>query len=113
MISSARGILGQGQGLFDQPCEGHEYPNTIHMYTTEVVLIQINIFQLKMLKNSPKLIHVANLRHARAVDHAKFKTTKMYSQGILVDYSKFCTNENFPLYGIPQNGGRPMRLRDR
>ena len=34
----------------------------------------------------------------RAVDHAKFKTTKIYSQGILVDYSKFCTNENFPLY---------------
>ena len=23
---------GQGQGLFDQPCEGHEYTNTIHMY---------------------------------------------------------------------------------
>ena len=37
---------------------------------------------------------------AHAVDHAKFKTTKIYSQGILVDYSKICTNENFPLYGI-------------
>ena len=37
---------------------------------------------------------------ARAVDHAKFKTTKIYSQGILVNYTKICTNENFPLYGI-------------
>ena len=36
---------------------------------------------------------------ARAVDHAKFKTTKIYSQGISVNYSKICTNENFPLYG--------------
>ena len=35
----------------------------------------------------------------RAVDHAKFKTTKIYSQGILVNYTKICTNENFPLYG--------------
>jgi len=35
----------------------------------------------------------------RAVNHAKFKTTKIYSQGILVDYSKICTNENFLLYG--------------
>ena len=33
------------------------------------------------------------------VDHAKFKTTKIYSQGILVNYIKVCTNENFPLYG--------------
>ena len=32
-------------------------------------------------------------------DHAKFKTTKIYSQGILVNYIKICTNENFPLYG--------------
>ena len=29
--------------------------------TTEVVLIQINIFQLKMLKNSPELIHETNV----------------------------------------------------
>jgi len=29
--------------------------------TTEVVLIQIIIFQLKMLKNSPKLIHETNV----------------------------------------------------
>ena len=32
-----------------------------HTCTTEVVLIQINIFQLKMLKNSPKLIHETNV----------------------------------------------------
>ena len=32
-------------------------------------------------------------------DHAKFKTTKIYSPGILVNYMKICTNENFPLYG--------------
>ena len=31
----------------------------------------------------------------------KFKTTKIYSQGILVNYTKICTNENFPLYGTP------------
>ena len=36
---------------------------------------------------------------ARAVDHAKFKTAKIYSQDILVNYTKICTNENFPLYG--------------
>ena len=35
---------------------------------------------------------------ARAVDHANFKTKKIYSQGILVNYSKICTNENFLLY---------------
>ena len=34
-----------------------------------------------------------------AVDHAKFKTKKIYSQGILVNYTKICTNDNFPLYG--------------
>ena len=34
-----------------------------------------------------------------AVDHAKFKTTKIYSQGILVHYTKICTNKNFSLYG--------------
>ena len=34
-----------------------------------------------------------------AVDHAKLKTTKIYSQVILVKYSKICTNENFLLYG--------------
>ena len=33
----------------------------------------------------------------RAVDLAKFKTTEIYSQGILVNYSKICTSENFPL----------------
>ena len=67
MISSARGILGQGQGqgLFDQPCEGQS-TQIQYTCTTEVVLIQINIFQLKMLKNYPELIHVANLRHVRA-----------------------------------------------
>ena len=32
------------------------------------------------------------------VDHVKFKTKKIYSQGILVNYIKVCTNENFPLY---------------
>ena len=37
---------------------------------------------------------------AHAVDHAKFKTKKIYSQVILVNYSKICTNENFPLYDI-------------
>ena len=42
---------------------------------------------------------------AHAVDHAKFKTTKIYSQGILVDYTKICTNENFPLYGIRKLAG--------
>ena len=26
------------------------------------------------------------------------KTTKIYSQGILVNYTKICTNENFPLF---------------
>ena len=43
----------------------------------------------------------------RVVDHAKFKTTKIYSQGILVNYTKICTNENFPLYimNIPRNRG--------
>ena len=35
---------------------------------------------------------------SRAVDHAKVKTTKYYSQGILFDYLKICTNENFSLY---------------
>ena len=41
---------------------------------------------------------------ARAVDHAKFKTTKIYSQGILVNHTKICTNENFPLYGMLKIG---------
>ena len=27
------------------------------------------------------------------------KLTKIYSQGILANYAKICTNENFPLYG--------------
>ena len=35
-----------------------------------------------------------------AVNHAKFKTTKIYSLVILVNYMKICSNENLPLYGI-------------
>ena len=36
--------------------------------------------------------------HTHAVACAKFKTTKIYSQGILVNYTKICTNENSPLH---------------
>ena len=30
--------------------------------------------------------------------YAKFKTAKIYSQGILVNYTTICSKENFPLY---------------
>ena len=32
--------------------------------------------------------------------HTKFKNTKIYSNGVLVNHTKISTNENFPLYGI-------------
>ena len=38
-----------------------------------------------------------NVHACIAVDHAKYKTTKIYSQG---NYMKICTNEIFLLYGI-------------
>ena len=36
---------------------------------------------------------------ARAAEHTKIKNTKFYSQGVLVNDTKNCINENFPLYG--------------
>ena len=42
--------------------------------------------------------HPAACACVHAVDHVKFETMKIYSQGILVNYAKICTNENFLLY---------------
>ena len=64
-----------------------------------------------VLANGHVLIgHLFEPACIHAVDHAKFKTTTIYSQGILVNYTKICTNENFPLYGVlsPPSPGAPL-----
>ena len=37
--------------------------------------------------------------------HTKLKNTKIYSKGVLVNHTKSSTNENFLLYGIPEEVG--------
>ena len=43
-------------------------------------------------------VHPAACACVHTVDHVKFETTKIYSQGILVNYAKIYTSKNFLLY---------------
>ena len=40
-----------------------------------------------------------HMRKISRSKHMKFKKSKIYSKGVLVNYTKISTNENFSLYG--------------
>ena len=53
----------------------------------------------EICSNRPAGLQLCCSMRVRAYIIRKLKNTKFYSEGFLVNRTKICTNENFPLYG--------------
>ena len=76
----------------------HNFSNGANFHIILLYSLDAKYKQLGMARQLAMPLHMS--WSTACVMHTKFKCTKIYFAGIMIDYTKISTYEHFPLYGV-------------